>query len=130
MILEVYTLADALGLSLYLRGDKITCKAVKTLVFDDLVFDVPVKVISSCIGTDSAAILVRTIGNLGLLMVAGYEKTSTVAMFIVDFARMGMPENIMESNGLTDPRGSVVLMENAIVAKYTKGASKKWSKVD
>jgi len=127
---EVYVLADVLGFSLYLQPDRtLDCKGTRTMVFDDLVFDVPVQGISSCIGKDAAAILVRTIGNLGLLLVAGYEKSSTVVLFVVDFARMGKPEGIMEAKGILDPREAVALMGDAIVARYAKGATKKWSKI-
>ena len=126
---EIYTLADVLGMTLTLEGGtRITAKGTRTRVFGDLTFDVPVVVISSCVAADAAAILVRTIGNLGLLFVAGHEKTSTVVLFVVDFARMGKPENIMEEAGTADPRKAPELMGKAIVATYAKGASKKWDR--
>ncbi len=127
---EIYTLADVLGFTLYVQPDQsLKCKGTQTRVFGDLVFDVPVEIVSSCVSKDAAAVLVRAIGNLGLLLVAGHEKSSTVVLFVVDFARMGKPEGIMEDKGISDPRKAPDLMGEAIVARYAKGATKKWDKI-
>ena len=126
---EIYTLADVLGFTLYVQPDQsIKCKGSQTRVFGDLIFDVPVDVISSCVTKDSAAILVRTMGNLGLLFIAGYEETSTVVLFVVDFAKMDSPEGIFEKQNTKDPKFAAELLEDAIVALYAKGASKKWER--
>ena len=127
---SVYTLADALGFPITMRPSRtLIMTDIRKMNFDGLEFTVGVQIVSSCVMAATAAMLVRTTGNLGLLLVAGYEKSATVSLFVVDFALMGTPEGIMEKERLTNPCGAVGLMKEAIVVRYDRVSPKRWTRV-
>lgn len=127
----MYYIADALGMILHLRPDGgLSCNDPKTIHLAGLNLKVPVIGISSKTDNSSAALLLRTLGNLGILLIAGATQSAKVRLFVVDFARMGMPENIMENSTLLDPLAAHTLMTKAIVAEYRQGSNETWEKIE
>lgn len=124
----LYAIADHLGVCMRLSAlGELTGSEEKTLKLDlDLDLKFPVKVISSVVQRYQAAVLYRTVGNLGVLAIAIGSRGDTLTVSVIDFARMGKPERIFEQYPDLVPEQCLDQLGEAAVATYVKGVNKKW----
>ena len=120
----VQVLSNAIGFPISVHpGNVLMCTGVRALDLGGLQFSVDVKIVSSCVSNHAVAVILRVLGNLGLLMVSDndfeYQSSSSfLDVFVVDFAKTNTPEGILERGNISDPEDAIVFLQGAIITKY------------
>jgi hypothetical protein len=132
--LDVYALADSLGIVLKLGSDGVILGGSGTAMvpFAWTQVPVPIEIVSSKLLIDGHALVCKTVGNVVLLAITGLRDEYKVSIFVVDLAKMkGRPEGILDGIPATAVAGVALAFDDmkAIVAEYGKTQHDTWVRV-
>jgi len=137
--IEVYSIADALHMTLGVTDTEITGSSEKEVDLGVMKLTVPYKVVSSLRTPKNEAVLVRSIGNIALLIISKYHDKHPLTLFMIDIAKLGVvPEGCLEKwNSEVGPPGSIPIMPSeikdkvskAVVAEFNKTENHQWLRV-
>ena len=116
----LYRLADALELILEWDGERVRGKRSRRLDLAGVPLQVPLEVVASRIFADDAALLLRSTGELGLLIGSGEANTGRLRLSLLHLGRLGEPpEDLLERECPTSLAALQALLAAAVVASFS-----------
>lgn len=113
--MALYDLADALQMRLLLADGKVTGNLNRNVNFGGLKVLVPLKVVSSVQVGSTTIVILRSLGNLALLMA---RDTNGLLVIILDLAKIsGKLEDCLDNVGYDDLDGVTAMLATGIVRK-------------
>jgi hypothetical protein len=127
---DLWELSDSLGVPLDVLGDIISSRASKEVNVGGLKVPVPLHVVSSAPTRTGPMVICRSLGNLGVMAAVRYKAGATCTVWVLDLAKMGKPERMLEDMGRVDTAQTVVdYLRPAIVQQFDKDAKFCWHRV-
>ena len=128
---SVFLMADALGMQLmhYASDDAICGDQERDINLGGLRLKVPMKVVSSSIYRDAHAIIVKTLGNLALLLVAQVDARGrdTLDLYLLNLAKMDKADGFLGRHASV--KSVLALLRPAMVKRFTKIGVNEWGEI-
>lgn len=116
----LYRLADALELTLEWDGERVRGKRSRRLDLAGVPLQVPLEVLVSRIFADDAALLLRSTGELGLLIGSCEASTGRLRLSLLHLGRLGEPpEDLLDRECPTSLAALEALLAAAVVASFS-----------
>lgn len=112
----LYRLADALELTLEWDGERVRGKRSRRLDLAGVPVPVPLEVVASRLFGDDAALLLRSIGELGLLIGSCEANTGRLRLSLLHLGRLGEPpEDLLDRECPTSLAAVEALLARAVI---------------
>ncbi|MCL4743851.1 MAG: hypothetical protein KJZ83_00400 [Burkholderiaceae bacterium] len=127
----VYALADSLNMKIELQSAEPQLRGEKqfNLEIGGLSVPIKVKIVSALLNNSNHMIIVKVMGNLALLMIAGNDRNlkTQIEVHVLNLAKMGQVKGWLERNQSATSAGARSLLDKAIVKSFDRRGKAKWT---
>lgn len=118
---DLWTLADALGMTIKMDGPLISGYSQKEVVIGGLKMPVPVKIVSNAIVTTGPIVLCRSMGNLAFMAATNYKSGAPCSIWLLDLALLDRKlEGLLETLRPKTTQDAVDSLSKAVVRAFDK----------